>query len=137
MSTTSTTINEGKESSDWSIDDLFSNNSDKTVADGDTISQQQPYESKSSTQHMNYEITPELYARIPHTMIFANDVENVKALTKRLNSYGLKALEFHKQLLPSLKEMYLQLFKEGIINIYLITVVKYIIIYDSANLFRL
>ena len=48
-----------------------------------------------------------------YSLNLANDVETVKVLSRKLNAYGLKTLEFHKQLPPSLKEMYLNLFKDG------------------------
>jgi len=85
---------------DWSIDELFP----------ESVNKDSP---SSAVNAALLEMTPEIYARVPHTMVFVNEVETVQQMARKLNRAGVKAVEFHKGLLPSLKESYLESFQTG------------------------
>lgn len=88
-----------EKSAEWSIDELFPE-TDKGLT-------------SPAAKTALLEMTPEIYARVPHTMVFVNEVETVQQMARKLNRAGVKSVEFHKGLLPSLKESYLESFQSG------------------------
>ena len=125
-------VNDEEDEAGYSIDELFpsthssSSTSTTSLHSGSTTSNTDSTSSSNciTNTYANTDlpiITPELYAQIPHTMIFANEVETVQILTKKLNLLGLTCVEYHKLLLPSIKSNNIEGFYNGIYKILVCT----------------
>ena len=122
---TNTVVDEDDEAG-YSIDELFPSTGTTTSSSTSGSSSSSNTDSTSSTSntYTNNDlpiITPELYSQIPHTMIFANEVETVQIITKKLNLLGFTSVEYHKLLLPSIKSNNIEGFYNGIYKILICT----------------
>ena len=128
-SNTNTAVGVTDDEAGYIIDELFpstptSINSNVNSGSGSTSSNTDNTSSTNTNTYANINlpiITPELYAQIPHTMIFANEVETVQILSKKLNQLGLTCVEYHKLLLPSIKSNNIEGFYNGIYKILICT----------------